>query len=1263
MKISKTNVLYITVFLVFQFNAFAQTRISTAINWAKSTENTHTVLNDYAFENAQIIDETAVPYFSDQFRVSKLGDVNFKIVDYISEVTKIKTEQDIPSLPIIKSFVSQERENFFAVYSFTPFIRNRSTGQIEKITQIELEYQFTPLSTSSSRQGPEFKTASLLKDGAIYKVAVAQSGIHKITFAQLGEMGIDLSSINPKQIQLLGNKGGMNPEANDQLQNDDLTENAIYIQGEDDGRFDESDFILFYAHGPHSWTKDAYVHNLYSDHNYYFLKIGSEEGLRVKNRASVPSNNFAASFDTYKRYEKDAYNLLSDYAPTQGSGKIWFSDKYTSNRNQDFTSFFEDPNLDIDFPVNLEVQFASRSRNSSRVDILVDGIENQISFNGVNISNIESRYADLEKKSFVFSVSKPSPKVVLEFPNSISESTGWLDYIHMEYRAQLSYNGSPVVFRRFDSDQFDDFGFQIQTGNQNPVIWDITDPEKVVQQEHDNFTFGYHSSNLHEFVVFDPAASHRTVEFIEEIENQNLHAIEGADAIIIYHPDFEEAAEKLARHRADFSDLNVVAVPVTKVYNEFSSGRVDVPGIRNFARMIYERDSDFRFLTLLGDGSFDYKHIEKDFSDDNFIPVYETLESMSPISAFPSDDFYALLDEQEGGTLRGGLDIAVGRIPVRSPEKAISIVDKIIDYDTSEDAFTDWRLRIGFAADDEDRNIHLRDADGIAERSRFKYPDFNVEKIYFDAFPQVSTPGGERYPQATSAINNNIFKGLLTLCYLGHGGPKGWAQERVLKLDDLENWDNKHKLPLLITATCSFTGYDSPKTVSAGELVFLKEETGAIALMSTVRAVYVNQNERLTRSVFDTIFTKDAGEFMGLGEILRRAKNSNAADTIDVNARKFQLIGDPSQKLAIPEHKIITSKINGILVDESYEADTVKALQKMIFEGFVADENGSILSDFNGIVYASVFDKLIESKTLANNTTSSERVFNIQKTILFKGQSAVENGRFRFEFYLPSAINFKYGNGKISLYAKSGTRDASGKFDNFIIGGSEDTNIDDSPPVVDVFLNTEEFVFGGLSTSDPVLLVKLQDDFGINVAGLSVGHDLVAELDNNSNERYILNDFYETELNDFRRGTVRFPLKDIEAGKHTIKIKAFDLSNNLGEGYTEFIVSDDLGESLKHVLNYPNPFSTRTTFMFEHNLPGSELEILIDIYNMSGQVVKTIELVVLDDGFRIDGISWDGRDDYGQKIANGVYLYKIKVFANQLGIKKESNFEKLVILK
>ena len=732
--------------------------------------------------------------------------------------------------------------------------------------------------------------------------------------------------------------------------------------------------------------------------------------------------------------------------------------------------------------------------------------------------------------------------------------------------------------------------------------------------------------------------------------------------VIIYHPDFASAADRLADHRSEYSNLDVATVNIQKLYNEFSSGRQDPTAIRDFVKMLYDRNSEkFRFLLLLGDGSFDFRNITG--QGKNYVPVYETDNSLSPIYAFPSDDYYALLTEEEGPDLNGALDISVGRIPVRTTTEANTVIQKIIDYDSNPASLGDWRNRLTFNADDEDSNVHVNQADEIAQQTRDRHPIFNVNKIFFDAYQQTSTPGGERFPKATEAINRDMFKGLLVMNYMGHGGSKGWAQERVLTNSDIDSWNNYYSLPLFVTATCSFTGYDEPSITTAGEQAFLKEDGGVIALYTTVRAVFSFANKRLTEAVFDTIFQEVNAEVLPIGEILRRAKNSNQEDTSGTNARKFTLIGDPAMQLAIPQHNVITTKINGQDVGSGV-LDTIRALEKVTIEGVIQDRDGNMLNDFNGRVYPTIYDKEITVSTLGQNDGSPVKNFELQRSILFKGKASVTNGTFKFTFVVPKDINYEYDTGKISYYAENGQNaDARGFFEEFIIGGTNPNGInDDQGPLVEVFMDSEDFVFGGLTSPNPTLLVKLADDNGINVVGNSIGHDLTGVLDQNTQNTYILNDFYESELDDYTKGEVRFPLFDLAEGLHKIKVKAWDIANNSGEGYTEFLVASDEEIALDYVLNYPNPFTTCTNFQFEHNLKDQQVEVMIQIFTISGKLVKTIEADQFTNGRRVSGIKWDGTDDYGDRLGKGVYLYKVKVRSED-SRKSESDFEKLVILK
>jgi hypothetical protein len=888
---------------------------------------------------------------------------------------------------------------------------------------------------------------------------------------------------------------------------------------------------------------------------------------------------------------------------------------------------------------------------------------------GVRTTDIESSHA--RRVDFLKTVTLTGDNNVLKIEyRAISfASTGWLDYINVNARCQLILEEGELTFRDYSSLQNPTTTFNLRSNVSDTRVWNISNPLNARNINlggitTGNISFGLNTSTLQNMIAFDYANVNRQPEFIEQIDNQNLHNVQSADVVIIYPIEFEAQANELAEHRRSFNQFEVQTVLIDDIYNEFSSGKKDPTAVKDFCRMIYSRDADFKYLVLFGDGSFDTRGRYSEISiKSDFIPVYEE-DSLNPIFSYPMDDYYALLDDDEGGDVFGGLEIAVGRLPVKTASEAQLVVNKIINYETSPSQLGNWRNEVAFIADDEDNNTHLIDADGIAESVRNDYPQYNINKLYADAYVQISTPGGEKYPRMTEEINKVMFQGALLVNYLGHGGSKGWAQERFLDLSDIASWTNADKQPLMVTATCSFTGFDDASFVTAGERCFLNPNGGAIGLMTTVRAVFASSNEKLARSVFDRVFVKLDGKTPPFGDIMLEGKNAQGNN--NDNTRKFALIGDPAMRIAIPQHKVQTLSINGNPID-SMLRDTINALDRVMITGQVTSQNDEVLNNFDGKVFVKVFDKVEDIPTLRNDPRSFRQTFKSQKNLIFSGAASVTNGQFSIEFVVPKDINYDFGEGKISYYATDqNTMDATGFFTGFIVGGTNpDGIVDNEPPKVEVFMDNFNFVLGGTTTPDPILLVKLSDNLGINVAGSSIGHDLTGILDQDNTQSFSLNDFYEAKLDDFTQGTVRYPLFDLENGRHEIKVKAWDVANNSAEGFTEFIVADNQSLALEHVLNYPNPFTTNTQFMFEHNLPGQVLDIQVRIFTVSGKLVKSITTEAISDGNSVRNINWDGKDDFGGDLARGVYLYKIKASPSENDniSASESEFEKLVILK
>lgn len=1121
---------------------------------------------------------------------------------------------------------------------------------------------------------------SRLADGEIYKLATRKDGLYKLDYAFLEKLGINPTVIDPRKIQILGHGGGTLPEPNNQDRIDDLAELAIFITGEDDGTFDRSDFIIFYGESSDLWLYDDindFFHreeNPYDDANYYFLKIGSENGKRINliQDAGTASYN-TDSYTARQHHQSDQLNLLhhANDANLQGSGRLWVGEQFKIERIKDFSTSFDFSSAILTEPVFVNMQFLGRSETTSTVRLEVDDARVEARIASTDVFEIERDYAKfgiIKKDSFFLRSNDPDVKV--NYPNLGNNNVGWLDFLEFNFRARLEFRGEPFIFSDLKAPAGTVCQYRVSGVNSNVQIWDITDrinPSAVeITNDGTSASFRIIQQPRSTFVVFDPSRTN-TAEAIGKIENQNLHGLGPIDYVIIYHPSFREAANKLANHRQNFNQFRLASVSVDEVMHEFSSGKTDPTAIRDFARMLHKKYEDFRYLVLLGDGSFDYRHIYQELPDESFIPVYETDRSLHPIESFPSDDYYALLDDQEGGNWRGALDIAVGRIPVRTLDEANIVVNKIIDYETDQDYLGDWRVNVLFVADDEDSNRHLNSADEIAENTKNHYPVFNINKVYLDAFEQENTPGGVFNFKAKEALNQNLFKGQLVVNYIGHGGAGGWAQERVLQKEDIDKWNNLDRLPLLITATCSFAGYDDPRRITAGEYTITHPSGGSIALFTTVRAVYANSNERLTRSVFDHLFEPVDGKMPTIGEIFIESKNANPADTAGTNARKFTLLGDPALRLAIPRYGARTVKINGKSVEEA-NLDTLKALSKIEIEGEIVDGSGNLISGFNGKIYPTIFDKSLELKTLAQDKGSSERTFNLQKSVIFKGLASVTNGRFKFTFVVPKDINYAFGNGKISYYAEDGTTiDAGGAYAGITVGGTNQAGLNDTKgPDIELFMNDENFVYGGITNRNPILLVKLSDENGINVIGNSIGHDLTAVLDQDLQGTILLNDFYESSQDDYTSGTVNYPLSNLEPGAHQLEIKAWDVANNSSEALIEFVVVDEAEDGLRHVLNYPNPFSHNTCFQFEHQLQDLDLDIRVEILTPSGRIVNILEKSVKASGFLSRDVKWDGTDEFGDPLGNGIYIYRITVTtADARGrvLKNTSDLQKLVILR
>ncbi len=1185
-----------------------------------------------------------IPFFQDQVN---LFDRNIEVMATIEvenviavsdEECKALTTNLILSDTDLTTEIFHGRDGSYALLRFVPVVKNPLTGQNEKLVSFTITYNYT-LKAEAYKNKISYSNRSVLAEGNWFKFKLNKSGVYKISYSDLQNLGLNLSGVDPRKIRIFGNGGGTLPESNAAFRYDDLYENPIRIVGEEDGVFNQNDYILFYGHGPLVWDYDEtggyFVHrpNYYDDFTFYFITVGTEAGKRIETVSTEgQSSETIDSFLDYQIHEQDLYNLSN-------TGKTWYGDLFDVTLSKDFS--FDFPGIITNKQGKIVVQMAARAFSPSSFQLLLDGnLKQTIPIDATQATGYD--WAKGNGASFQFLPSSQKVNVTLKYVRSLNSSRGWLDYISVNAWRSMSFTNGQLHFNNTYKGEANSVK-TMQLSNATGVeVWDITQPvnPKQVSGQFSGTTFSFKTKaeDISHYIAFDNSAF-LSIEKAGAVANQNLHGIRDIDYLIVSHPDFLEQAERLATMHRNQSGLTVLVTTPQLIYNEFSSGAQDITAIRDFIRMLYVDSSpgrEIKYVLMFGDASFDYK--DRITGNTNFVPTFETVASLNLVNSIATDDYFGYLDPNEGDTANGLVDVGIGRLPVVNITEATQAVDKIERYlSNNEEVMSPWRNEITFVCDDGDSNIHLNDAESVVELVRTDYPEFNIDKIYLDAYKQTATPSGQKAPDVNDAINKRVERGSLIVNYSGHGGEVGWTEERILQIADINSWKNRNKLPVFITATCEFSRFDDAQRKSAGEMVFLNPNGGAIAMFTTARATYSSTNLRLNRAIFNNnIFIKENGEFLRFGDVMRRSKIAG-----DANDRKFVLLGDPAIQISFPREKVVTTHINGVPVELA--SDTLQALDHVVIRGKVTSRDGVLLSHFNGVLYATVFDKENTITTYGDQGPTTS--FLLRSSIINKSTVEVKDGLFEFSFMIPKDISYKYGTGRISYYATDYQTDAQGFFEDFYVGGFSNNNIvDNAGPEIRLFIGDTTFKNGGFTDENPRLFAQLSDDNGINMTGAGIGHDLVASLSGASERYAVINEFFIGKLNQSTHGTVTYPFYNLKPGKHTLTLKAWDILNNSAVATIDFEVVASSGFKLENLRNYPNPFTESTYFVFNHNQSGEVLSIEIQIYNSTGHIVRT--LITEDQynsGYQSQAVYWDGKTENGQTLPKGLYLYRVIV--------------------
>jgi len=1100
-------------------------------------------------------------------------------------------------------------------------------------------------------------SASVLAAGDWFRFEAPDEGIYKIDRTFLQALGIDVSAadFNPRTIKIYNNGGYPLTEDLSKSNNQGLIENAITVVGEDDGRFDTGDYIIFYGRPQEFWEyrssaqKIMRIKQPYSKKNYYWLTYGGTNGKRISNKQSLNVSGAYQQTTTlaFKSLDKDSVNIGK-------SGRDYFGDQLdNTTKSKTYLT-----TLNGIVPASV-IKYNFRVANASTAAFPFNIEESGTLIYSANVFGTYRFIFGIEKVgSVLYGGQLTDERSNLKFSINTSSSNAslYIDYFEIVYQKQLKSFSDYLLL--FSKDTTAAIEYTLSNFSSSSIqTFDVTDfanvkniDSAVISGGQFKFQSAETQGKVSRYLAVTPEA-YKTPTNGVKITNSNIRGnLAGSEMIIITAKDFKTQAERYVAYRSNQSPykLSTQIFYVDEIINEFSGGSLDPTAIRDFLKFAYDnwlvKPS---YVLLFGDGDYDYLNQEK--KNKNFVPLYETVESLNEILSYPTDDYYARVS---GNDKR--IDVAIGRLNIQTAAEADTVISKIIKYETGLEKGL-WRNNITLVADDgpqevgyDDGSLHTSQSENLANKRIPKY--FDLDKIYLAAYPTVFTGLGRRKPDVNKAVINAINSGTLVINYVGHGNPGVWAHESVFeRTATIPQLQNQNYF-FLTAATCDFGKYDDPNEESSTEIL-MKMSGGAIAAFSASRVVFSVANAAINDSLYSRLFqTRETGNLpIRIGKAYLLAKQFLTDD----NDEKFHLFGDPALRLDEPLNPTSIDSINGKSLQSAVQ---ISALSPVKIKGTVRNPNGT-LAQYNGEAIISMYDseRSLDLKEMNYSVT-------MQGGLIFRGRTSVTNGEFQTEFVVPKDISYENKNGKVVAYINNTTTDGVGYSTNVVVGGTNPDAVDDGKgPEVAIYFDDINNESSYLVNPDFTLIVKLSDQTGLNTTGTGIGHKLEAILNDDETNPIDLTNSFIGDLNSGgKSGLIKYKFTGMTSGDYKIKVKAWDVFNNSSSQEASFsVVSSDKGIVLRDIVNYPNPFSSNTTFTFQHNVV-SAIDVKIKIYTITGRMIKQIEQSnVLDKFVRID---WDGRDADENQIANGTYLYKLIVESVD-GQYKDNVLGKLAVIR
>lgn len=1076
---------------------------------------------------------------------------------------------------------------------------------------------------------------SVLRNGTWYRLAINKSGVYAVTAANVAA----LEGRHFSQLAIYGTDGAMLSMRNGDPRPDDLQQlHTQVVDYNGNGIFDSDDQLLFYAEGPDVWrwseSKQRYIraHHTYTDYNYAFLRTDAAQCQRVDTADNVASTaiNAAGGLVTIF-HEQDEVNAM-------GTGSLWMGERFTTAAPRRTISL-QLPATPVDGTLSLCYAVAATGSSASQMTLTLN--------NGyIGTLSLNSGKPYMSSLQTMLPCTSSTLDINIAFTGS-SNGIGYLDYIEAQAVVPLSFGSSQLSWHNNGTGTPQRYSISgITAGMQ---VWDVTNPitPKALTIDRGNGSVCAAADTHCSFVAFNRSTL-LTPAAVTAVACQDLHGSDNPHMVIVANAAFLGQAQQLASLHSIHDGLNVLVVTPQQVFNEFSGGKQDPIAIRELLRMFYLRHQAYsqqpapQYLLLLGKAAYDNRNI----SGHNLptVVAYTSQESFSTESnSYTTDDMFGFLDNDEEGDAYESLDVSIGRLPAKSVEEARHMVNKIERYMTRADIADstqsgDWRNSITLLADDADPSSpedarFAADEERLSQHIAAQYPQFNFDKIFADAYQQQSGAIGSYYPDVNNSLKQRLDRGTLILDYVGHGSPLYLGTERYIEFADIDNYQNRDRLFLFVGSTCSYGQDDRTDQICGAEAMLLAPNAAVAAISAGRRIPHVHS---FNRDVCDYALNPS----YAIGDALRQAKNANRMS----HGICIQLLGDPALHLSLPQQQVVVTAVNGKVVQQGSN-DSAEVLSRVVVEGEIRDNAGTLISDFDGTLQVTVLDRVAAARTLANDNEGTEVNFTQQKNVIYRGHTPVAGGRFCYSFVVPRDVQYSYAASKLSHYAHStdGSNDATGAYNRLFLGGfSDDDGRQVAAPSIRLFMGDSTFRSGGITGENPYIYAILSDTTGINTASCGLGHDIVGTLDGNGNTSVVLNDYYENDPADNHRGFVLYGLSKVTPGRHRLTLRAWNIYNVSSTATIEFVVRSQDSTTLGDFYAAPNPASSSTQLILQCNNTTEVASATITIFDAYGHWYATLSPTMGSHSCAIGPTEWA----IPSTLPNGIYFARAIITTN-----------------